>query len=704
MSASDARATRLARARQPDEETRYRATLELDGSDPDELAELLLRLSDESWRVRTAAVERLGELPDGPALLPRLLALLDAGDTVGGRDAAAAVLIRIGAPALAPLVDRLGAQDVGLRVTALSVLGGLGDRRAVPALAARLADADPNVRSAAAEALGRVGGPEAAAALLAALDSDDLTLQAAALEALAATQVAPPVYRLSRLMGDRSLRPAAYRSLGASEEPAALELLADGPSERTRSAREAALGAIGQQRLRRGPDGLGRLERGVRAAAGHDPAVAEGCVGALGSEEPFVRVGALAVLAWIGETRHAAAMARLADDDRYRPLVEEALEGLPRGSELLAVLSQVLPELSPLARITVHGVLAAAGNASSLQALIYGAGDADPQLQAEAIATLGRIGDPRAVAPLTGLLDDEQPAVAGVAASALTRIAQRSPAGRTATLLECRARAGASPSAAIFRILGAVGEGEDLRLVRDGLAGGEVVRRMAAAAAVATLGHRGLLRGQHVPELIEALRDPAWSVRAAAARAFVELARANEDRRLGDPALGEHPICAEAVAGLYGALGDEEPAVRAAAVEALGACGRPEHAGRIAEVAADPAAPPLVTVAAIHALARLGQPPVEILERGLEHADAEVAKEAVAAAIRLEGPAGARLLRLAAASARWDVRHAAARAMGERQDRSLREDAARLAAADPDPLVAKAFAEAARALAGTPDR
>jgi hypothetical protein len=42
--------------------------------------------------------------------------------------------------------------------------------------------------------------------------------------------------------------------------------------------------------------------------------------------------------------------------------------------------------------------------------------------------------------------------------------------------------------------------------------------------------------------------------------------------------------------------------------------------------------------------------------------------------------------------------------MGERRDPALREAAARLALVDPDPLVAKAFAEAARALGGTPDR
>jgi HEAT repeat protein len=695
---------RIARAHRGDEELRYRAVLELDGNAPDELDELLARLEDESWRVRSAAVQRIAEVDEPAPVVARLLAQLDAGTTVGSREASAAALVRIGAPVLPALVERLGTLDPGLKLAVVAVLGEIGERRSVPALTACLAEADPNLRATAAEALGKIGGPEAAAGLLAALDSDDLTLQASALDALCLIRVAPPCYRLARLMGDRSLRPAAYRSLGPSDEAAALELLAGGLSERSRPAREAALGAIGQQRARRGAEPLSPLATAAKEAAARDPGVADACVAALQSSEPFVPIGALAVLTWVADARHAAAMARLADDDRYRPLVEEALEAMPRGSELVARLSQVIPELSPLARLTAYGALAEAGDASALQALIYGASDDDPHVQAEAIAALGRLGDPRSVPALAGLLGDDLPSLSGVAASALTRVAEASPVGRRAVLLECRGRAAASPSSAIFRILGAVGESEDLRLIRDGLAGRSVVGRMAAAASVAALGHRGLLRGQHLPELIAALGDVTWSVRAAAARAFVELALANQEQRLGDPTTGEHPICAQAMGGLLGALSDPEPAVRAAAVEALGACGRPEHAARIAEVAAEPAGSPLVAVAALQALARLGVATAEVLRRGLDHADAEVAKEAVACAVGLAGDAGAGLLRQAAASPRWEVRYAVARALVQRGDASLRPDAERLAAGDPDPMVAKAFHEAARALARVPER
>jgi len=111
-----------------------------------------------------------------------------------------------------------------------------------------------------------------------------------------------------------------------------------------------------------------------------------------------------------------------------------------------------------------------------------------------------------------------------------------------------------------------------------------------------------------------------------------------------------------------------------------------------------------VLVAALQALARLGRPPLAVLEAGLGHPDPEVAKEAVAATAALDGPDRARLLLLAATSPHWDVRHAAARAMAERRDPRLRAEAERLAAGEIDPMVAKAFADAARALDGGPGR
>ncbi|MGC3996194.1 MAG: HEAT repeat domain-containing protein [Anaeromyxobacter sp.] len=692
MTTSDARSHRRARVADPDDEIRYRAAGELDPADAAERELLGVLLGDSSWRVRSAAVERLAGAADAAAVLPVLLARLSGGENVGARDAAAAALVRRGAEVVAPLIERLDGSDPDLRQAAASVLGPLGDRRAVAPLAARLADPDPNVRFAAAEALGRIGGPEAVATLLAALDSDEGTLRLAALEALGVQRVSPPVRRVEALLGDRALRRPAYRSLGASDEPGAAALLARGLLEPSRGAREAALAGVGQQRSRRTSAELEPLAEAVRAAV--QPEAAAACAAALGSEEPFVAVGALAVLGWTGAVAEVGALLAAAEEDRLRPYVEEVLEALPRGPALQEAVAAALEQQGPFGRITALAVLAGQGSPAALESLAREASDPDGYLQAEAIAALGRLRDPRAVAPLAGLLGDDAPAVSGIAATALVRLGQESPRAREAALAALRDRAGASPSAALFRVLGALGDTVDVERLRAGLGRLSVVQRMAAAGAISTLAQRGALAGQAPAELAGALGDAAWSVRAAAARAFLELARRSRG------AEGLDLVGAAGVRRLEGALADPEPAVRAVVVEALGACGRPEHAAAIAAVARERDLPPVVAVGALRALVALGGAPEDVVERAIGSADPEVVKEGVAAAASLPGDAGVRLLRAAAASPRWDVRQAVARAVAGRGDPALRELALERSGSDPDPLVARAFAEAAGALSG----
>jgi HEAT repeat protein len=677
------------RARHPDEETRYRAVAELEPADPADRAVLVERLGDPSWRVRAAVVDRISQGDGAAAALPDLVEVLAAGPGVGAREAAAAALARLGAPAVAPLVERLSAEDPDLRQAAAGVLGAVADHRAVPPLTARLADPDPNVRAAAADALGKIGGPDALAALRAAAESDDATLRLSAVEALCALHASLPVARIEELLADRALRRALYRMIGASDDPGAVALAARGVADRTRAGREAALAALGNQRARRTTEELAPALAAVRAAAAADPGLADAWADVLASEEPFAAVGALTALAAAGASRHAGRMVRLAEDERFRALVEEVLEGLPDGPELRAALADALPALGQLARLTALAALARLGSPAAFENVVREASDRASYVQGEAVAALGRLRDVRAVQPLAGLLADDDAATAGLAAASLARIGQPGGAAREAVLAAVRDRAETGPSAALYRILGALGGETDVPFVAAGLAARAPAERVAAAGALGALGQRGMLRGAG-PALVAALADPGWTVRAAAARAIAELARA--------PGASALRTLHEEAEALLRALEDPEPAVRAAAAEALGACGRPRDSERLAGLAEDPAAPPQVVLAALHALAAIGPIPAGALARALEHDDPEVVKEAVLAAARVPGAEGQRLLRTAASSPRWDVRRAAARAFADRGDPALRADAVRLAGSDPDPLVARAFADAARVL------
>jgi HEAT repeat protein len=391
-------------------------------------------------------------------------------------------------------------------------------------------------------------------------------------------------------------------------------------------------------------------------------------------------------------------MLRLAEDDRLRPFVEESVESLPREAGLREAIAGALEEQGPFGRIAALALLSRLGSPAALESLVREASDPSGYLQAEAIAALGHLGDARAVPPLAGLLGDDAPAVSGIAATALVRLGQASPQACASALSVLRDRFDTSPSASLLRVLGALGSAEDLPLLRIGLRRPAVVQRMAAAAAISSLAQRGIVVDEDVPELVAALGDTIWSVRAAAGRAFIELARSA--LRPATSAPRREALSEAAVEALLRALDDAEPAVRAAAVEALGATGLPRHAPAIAALARAPDVPPILVLAALRALLTLGRPPADVISRAAAHADPEVVKEAVAAAARLPGPEGEALLRQAAENPRWDVRQAAARAMLERGDPSLRPAAEALAFREADPLVARAFAEAARALSG----
>jgi HEAT repeat protein len=689
--------SRLQDASSADEEIRYRAVGALDPGLEEERALLVERLADPSWRVRAAVVERLGGARDPGPLVEVLASALVSPEGTGARDAAGAALARIGAPSVPALLSRLSDGSADLRQAAATVLGQIGDRRSAGPLAGLLADADPNVRVAAVDALARVGGSEATAALRRVLEAGEPVLRLSAVEGLARLRAWPEGLPVEALLADPALRRPAFRLLGACDDPGVSGPVAAGLADRSRSAREAALAAVGQQRSRRGPEALAGLAAAVREVSAHQPGVVDWSAAALASEEPFVVLGALTVLSWAGSGRHAAAMLRLAEDGRLRTVVEESLEALPQDAELRSALAAALPELGPVARVTALAALARMDSPAALESLVREASDPEAYVQAEAVAALGRLADLRVVAPLAGMLADPQLAMADVAAGALVQIGRARPEVAAAVLAALRARAGAHAPAALLRVLGALGDEGDLAPVLSALTAGAPARRVAAVAAVAALARRGQLPPRPLPALVAALADEQGSVRAGAARAFAELGRAQRS----SGAAGVHPADAAAEGPLLAALTDPVPDVRAAAAEALGAFPGDGHAPALAALLADEGAVAPVVAAALRSLAALGPPPAGAVARAAGHPDAEVVKEAVAIAAVLPGAEGERVLAQAARDPRWDVRLAAAGGLTARADRSLASLAASLADEETDPLVARAFHEAARALGPT---
>ena len=98
---------------------------------PASIPSLLTALTDESWRVRRLATERLGALQPSPETVRQLISMLGNRNDTGARNAAAAVLAQLGAPVLPSVVTLLEHADPDQRKFAADILGAIGTPEAV---------------------------------------------------------------------------------------------------------------------------------------------------------------------------------------------------------------------------------------------------------------------------------------------------------------------------------------------------------------------------------------------------------------------------------------------------------------------------------------------------------------------------------------------------------------------------------------------
>ncbi len=153
---------------------------------PEAVNDLLAIANNENdtWAVRKASVEALGEIRDSRAVDSLVNTLNDQYATV--REASALALGKIGSnQATVPLLATLDTSSLwALRVAAANALGAIRDRRATAPLSHILKDRYATVREAAADALGRIHDPEAVDPLLGALDDPNSNVQEAVMHAL----------------------------------------------------------------------------------------------------------------------------------------------------------------------------------------------------------------------------------------------------------------------------------------------------------------------------------------------------------------------------------------------------------------------------------------------------------------------------------------------------------------------------------------
>ncbi|HBW66792.1 MAG TPA: hypothetical protein DEF43_06425, partial [Chloroflexus aurantiacus] len=468
----------------------------------------------------------------------------------------AAVLARVGKPAVPMLAQALNDPSVEVRRAVVQALGLVGDA-AVPVLAQALNDAQPEVRWAAVASLVAVGNA-AVDTLVQALGDDDAEVRRVIGQALLEIGDAAMPALVKALADKRAnVREAAARALGESGYAAAVSALVQSLRDENPWVRQAvaeALGAIG------------------------DAAAVVALAQALNDENVWVRQATARALGRIGG---AAAMLPLTvalnDENPWvRQAVAEALGTIGDAAAVLP-LTRALSDEHAWVRRSAARALGQIGDGAAVPALAKALSDGDVQVRQQVVEALGCIGDSAAAAALVKALGDTNAEVRWTTMKAFEQIGSRN----VATLLRAISDGKWQfpwQDAQAWKI-----GNQAIEAIGSVFNGGDTGKRMIATLALGETGNSAAL-----PALERALRDTDLWVRRAALEALAKigdqavivpaLERALRDtdqwvRQTAAEMLVKIDDTAAVLPALERALRDADQWVRRTAAEALGKIG-----------------------------------------------------------------------------------------------------------------------------------
>jgi HEAT repeat protein len=290
------------------------------------------------------------------------------------RMAAANALGDVGHAETVPqLVERFDDPDARVRARAARACGRIDDARAVEGLAGLLGDPKGTVRREAAEALGRIGNRQALAALLGLYDDEDERVRRIAVAGFGTFHNDRPVDHLVDALDDEA---AAVRRTGVYS---LIELLSNVPADRSHEIREAVV---------------------ERLAARDDGTVVEPLVELL---EESTQTAQRRNTAWL--------LGRVTNDRRNRTVIDALVEAL--GDE------------DAMTRQFAATSLTEIGGDDAERALLEVAEDehVEPEVRAQAVFALGKVGGEAARQRLDSLLDaTDDEAIREKAVAALSKL------------------------------------------------------------------------------------------------------------------------------------------------------------------------------------------------------------------------------------------------------------------------------------------
>ena len=564
-----------------DEATRLKAAETLSDDESYDTTPLLDALSDDSWRVRRAAIKGVSQRAAPEAIAALLSSVVTNHQNPSLLNSALQVLASSDVDTLSSLLELLKGPDPDLRMQAALALGEQGDARAVDALVKALNDEDTNVRYHAVEALGKLRAVDAVDAIVEIAESRDFFVAFAALDALTKIGDARVAPRIVPLLKDDLLREPTVNLLGQLGDESAVGPLTALLNTPTAPADliANALATLSDRYEAQYREGRYIAELTSREIS---PTGVQNLLDAMESPANENLRSIALVLGWLKGAGVDRALTRLMGRVDLRDEIIEAL--VRHGSARLDLLiSQLTAEDLEVRRSAVVA-LGRLGDSRATLGLVNTLND--EALAIDAAHALAQIGDPKAVDGLLNLIGSDDASVRQAAVSALNSVIPPSMSGRIIPLLhdpDPNVRESAVKIAGYFGYPEAAGA-----LV-------ELSRDENERVRCAAIEHLPFVEDERAFDVLaRAMKEETPATRAAAARAFGNMdapqvvaklieGLADEDvwvRYFSARGLGRRRAD-DGVEALEQVLAKEEfNHVRIAALDSLGQIGGP-HVARI---------------------------------------------------------------------------------------------------------------------------
>jgi len=674
----------LQQARSSDPDARQKAALVVaQGAAPGHTPLMYELLGDKDWRVRKTVVDGLVR-DSSPGVVTGLIDALSDAENAGKRNSATEALIRIGAPAMGPIVSRMRSESDGdVRLSLVNLLGDLRGPEGFALLLDMLQrEPDVNIASSIVGSLGKYRDAAALPHLVRTLaERDDLWLKFHVVEALGEVGDRAALPSILPLWSEKSLRKSVLEAIGKIADVGTvgflLKVIAD--EEKLNLTALRALVRVAEAPKPKVVAEMERelIQRKFRESFPRDkidPLIEHLHTTPKRDVKAFI----LKFLGWSGDARALPVLLAAIEEPDTAELAAQALIDFGAGA-MKSILGKIKSveedEVVALLLRVINGI----GGRESIPTLLPFLDHDNSMIRRLAIETLGELPDRNSIDYLLAKLDDHDVASQQAAMNSIAAVVEALPEAKQEVLakvkhlLQSRSVPMKLNSLSVF--VSIQGEGYPDELLFASKDSDQVIRQKA----VSLMGR--FAEEQFGHHIVLALADESAAVRLAAINAILKLR----------PATGIEP--------LVSSLEDHDIWIRTAAAQALGEYRSAAALEPLMKHLKNDQAP--VRIAVIEALGKSANPAVKgVLFACLEESDLEIRRAAMLALARVPGRDVSDGLLALMSDPDWRIRAAAVSAVGLRGDRAALP-AIHRAVEDPDTYVQHS---AVHALDQIPDR